>query len=111
MAKIHVLLKKEELDGQRLPGRVVIVLDVLFATSSMVTALAHGASEVLPTRDGAAALKEAPGRPPGSYLLSGEPTAETREYFPHPTPLALLHHPLSPHYLTYSTTHAHLPTN
>ena len=48
MAKIHVLLKKEELDGQRLAGKVV-VLDVLFATSSIVAALANGAKEVVPT--------------------------------------------------------------
>ncbi|MFZ2910486.1 MAG: 2-phosphosulfolactate phosphatase, partial [Candidatus Desulfobacillus denitrificans] len=47
--KIHVLLKKEELDAQRLPGKTVVVLDILFATSSIVTALAHGAAEVIPT--------------------------------------------------------------
>ncbi|OQY67018.1 MAG: hypothetical protein B6D47_11230 [Rhodocyclaceae bacterium UTPRO2] len=50
--KIHVLLKKEELDAQRLPGKTVVVLDILFATSSIVTALAHGAAEVIPTLDG-----------------------------------------------------------
>ena len=48
MARIHVLARKEELDGERLPGKVVVVLDVLFATSSIVTALAHGATEVVP---------------------------------------------------------------
>jgi hypothetical protein len=48
MAKIHVLLKKEELDAQRLPGKTVVVLDILFATSSIVAALAHGAAEVIP---------------------------------------------------------------
>ena len=63
MAKIHILLKKEELDGQRLPGKVVVVLDVLFATSSIVTALAHGAAEVIPTLNGDAALLEAGTRP------------------------------------------------
>jgi 2-phosphosulfolactate phosphatase len=58
MAKIHVLLKKEELDNQRLPGKVVVVLDVLFATSSIVAALAHGASEVIPALNGDAASPE-----------------------------------------------------
>ena len=48
--KIHVLLKKEELDGQRLPGKIVVVLDILFATSSIVAALANGAQEVVPQR-------------------------------------------------------------
>ena len=58
MSKLHVLLKKEELDAQRLPDKVVVVLDVLFATTSIVTALAHGASEVVPTLDREAAFDE-----------------------------------------------------
>ena len=59
MSKLHVLLKKEELEAQRLPDKVVVVLDVLFATTTIVTALAHGASEVVPTLDRDAALSEA----------------------------------------------------
>jgi 2-phosphosulfolactate phosphatase len=104
MAKIHVLLKKEELDGQRLPGKVVVVLDILFATSSIVAALAHGASEVLPTRNGEAALAEARRRPAGSYVLSGELNASTLPGFAHPTPLALLGENLAGKALIYSTT-------
>ncbi len=46
--RIHVLTCKEELDGIRVPGKVVVVLDILFATTTMVAALAHGATEVLP---------------------------------------------------------------
>ena len=53
--KVHVLTKKEELDSVRMPGKVVIVLDILFATTTMVTALAHGAKEVVPVFDEAAA--------------------------------------------------------
>ena len=52
--KIHVLTKKEELDTVRLEGKVAVVLDVLFATSTMVTALAHGASAVVPAAGEAA---------------------------------------------------------
>lgn len=104
MAKIHVLLKKEELDGQRLSGKVVVVLDVLFATSSIVAALAHGASEVVPAPDGEAALRETAGRAAGSYLLSGELNAVTLEGFSHPTPMALLAEDLSGKTLIYSTT-------
>ena len=44
--KIHVLTKKEELDSVRVAGKVVVVLDILFATTTMVAALANGASEV-----------------------------------------------------------------
>jgi 2-phosphosulfolactate phosphatase len=104
MAKVHILLKKEELDGQRLPGKVVVVLDILFATSSIVTALAHGAAEVIPTLNGDAALLEAGTRPAGSYVIAGELNATTIAGFAHPTPLSLLGENLAGRTLIYSTT-------
>jgi 2-phosphosulfolactate phosphatase len=102
--KLHVLVKKEELDGQRLPGKVVVVLDVLFATTSIAAALAHGATEVIPTLDGDAAWAVAAGLPAGSFVLAGEYGAETLPGFAHPTPLALLDLPLAGKALVYSTT-------
>ena len=104
MQKIHVLLKKEELDAQRLEGKVVVVLDILFATSSIVTALAHGATEVVPTLDGRAALEAAKAFPDGSYVLSGELNADTLEGFVHPTPKALLAEGIAGRRLIYCTT-------
>ena len=104
MARIHVLLKKEELDSQRLPGKVVVVLDILFATSSIVAALANGADEVVPALNGEAALQEVGGRAPGSYVLSGELNAVTLAGFTHPTPMALLEERLAGKTLIYSTT-------
>ena len=104
MSKIHVLLKKEELDAQRLPDKVVVVLDVLFATTSIVTALAHGAVEVVPTLDRDAALRDAAHRPAGSYVLAGELNAVTLTGFSHPTPLALLEQDLAGKTVIYSTT-------
>ena len=53
--KIHVLTRKEELDTVRMAGKVVVVLDILFATTTMVAALAHGAVEVVPVMDETAA--------------------------------------------------------
>ena len=53
--KVHVLFRKEDLDHERLEGKVAIVLDVLFATSTIITALASGATEVIPTLDEAGA--------------------------------------------------------
>lgn len=111
MAKIHVLLKKEELDGQRLAGKVVIVLDILFATSSIVAAMAHGAAEVIPTLDGAAALAQARGREPGRFVVSGELNADTLPGFVHPTPLALLDENLAGKTLIYSTTNGTVALN
>ena len=102
--KLHVLVKKEELDGQRLPGKVVVILDVLFATTSIAAALAHGATEVIPMLDGEAARAVAAARPAGSFVLAGEYGAETLPGFANPTPLALLDLPLAGKALVYSTT-------
>ena len=104
MQKIHVLLKKEELDSQRLEDKVVIVLDILFATSSIVTALAHGAKAVIPTPDGSAALAESKKHAAGSFVLSGELHANTLPGFVHPTPQRLLAHGLEGRTLIYCTT-------
>jgi 2-phosphosulfolactate phosphatase len=102
--RVHVLTKKEELDGQRLPGKVVVVLDVLFATTSIAAALAHGATAVFPAPDGDAARAVAAGMPAGSFVLAGEYGAETLPGFAHPTPVALLAEPLRGRALVYSTT-------
>lgn len=102
--KIHVLLKKEELDAQRLQGKTVVVLDILFAIFSIVVAMAHGAAEVIPTLDGAAAQAEAARHPAASCVLSGELNADTLPGFVHPTPLALLKENLAGKTLVYSTT-------
>ena len=104
MARIHVLTRKEELDGQRLPGKVVVVVDVLFATSTIAAALAQGAAEVVPATDGDEARAEAARRPAGSYVLAGELDAETLPGFSHPTPLALLSQPIAGRSLILSTT-------
>jgi 2-phosphosulfolactate phosphatase len=102
--RVHVLTKKEELDGHRLPRKVVVVLDVLFATTSIAAALAHGATEVIPAPDGAAAREAAARLPPGSFVLAGEYGAETLPGFSHPTPMALLREPLRGRALVYATT-------
>lgn len=109
--KIHVLLKKEELDAQRLPGKTVVVLDILFATSSIVAAMAHGAAEVIPKLDGAAAQAEAARHPAGTCVLSGELNADTLPGFVHPTPLALLAENLEGKSLIYSTTNGTVAVN
>jgi len=102
--KIHVLTRKEELDTVRLPGKIVVVLDILFATTTMVAALAHGATEVIPVADEAAARAEAARHAAGSFVLSGELYAETLSGFAHPAPMALIEHGLQGKRLIYSTT-------
>ncbi len=102
--KVHVLTKKEELDSVRLPGKIVIVLDILFATTTMVTALARGATEVVPVLDEAAARLQAKGLPQNSFVLAGELYADTLPGFAHPAPLALVAHGSEGQTVLYSTT-------
>ena len=104
MQKIHVLLKKEELDGERLDSKVVIVLDILFATTTMVGVLADGASAVVPMADGPSALEEVARRPEGSCLLAGELNAETLPGFLAATPSNLIAEGVKGRTLVYATT-------
>jgi 2-phosphosulfolactate phosphatase len=100
--KVHVLFRREDLDTVKLEGKVVVVLDVLFATSTMVTALAHGASAAIPALDESHA--QAQGLRNGSYVLSGEYLAETIDGFASPTPLALVEHGIEGKTVIYATT-------
>lgn len=102
--KIHVLGKKEDLDSVRMPGKVAIVLDVLFATSTIITVLANEAREVVPRVDEAAARDESTRHPEDSYVLAGELLAETLPGFAPATPLALLEHGIAGKTVIYSTT-------
>jgi len=102
--KVHVLYRKEDLDHEKLEGKVAIVLDVLFATSTIITAMANGVSVVIPTLDEAGARAEAQKHPAGSYVLAGELYAETLPGFASPTPLALLEQEIAGRTLIYSTT-------
>jgi len=102
--KIHVLTRKEELDTVRVAGKVVVVLDILFATTTMVAALAHGATQVIPVLDERAARAQENNLPENSYVLSGELNADTLPGFVHPAPLALLEHGVEGKTLIYSTT-------
>jgi 2-phosphosulfolactate phosphatase len=87
-----------------MPGKVVVVLDILFATTTMVTALAHGAVEVVPVPDEAAARAYGKGLDGNSFVLAGELYAETLPGFAHPAPLSLLEHGVEGKTVVYSTT-------
>ena len=51
MIKLHVLTNKAELKKEQLDNKIVIVLDILIATTSIVTALANGCLRVVPVRN------------------------------------------------------------
>lgn len=70
MPKLHVLFTKETLDPARLNGKVVIVLDVLFATSTIVHAFGEGIDSIWPARDAEDARRIAGGLE--APMLAGE---------------------------------------
>jgi 2-phosphosulfolactate phosphatase len=89
MGKIHVLMRKEDIDEEQIIGKIAVVFDVLLATSTMTAALYDGAKEVIPVLDGDHALNKRDGREEGSYLLVGEYEGRTIEGFLDPSPLGL----------------------
>jgi 2-phosphosulfolactate phosphatase len=102
---LHVILRKEDIDPARLPGKVVIVIDTLFATTSIVTALAAGAREVVPALDESEARMMArTGEPGVQRVLAGELYGETLPGFTDPTPQALAGSGLREKRVVYSTT-------
>jgi 2-phosphosulfolactate phosphatase len=102
--KVHVLFRRQDLDMVKLEGKIVVVLDVLFATSTMIAALADGAAEVIPTLNEEHARERAKALPEGSYVLAGELFADTISGFAPPTPQALMQHDLRGRTLIYATT-------
>jgi len=102
--KVHVLFRRQDIDMVKLERKVVVVLDVLFATSTMVTALGHGASRVIPTLNENDARQVARALDDASYVLSGELFAEMIDGFASPMPLALVEHGVQDKAVVYATT-------
>ncbi|MCF8565346.1 2-phosphosulfolactate phosphatase [Alicyclobacillus tolerans] len=48
MNKVYVWMSKEEIDSERLTGHTAVVMDVLLATTTMVTMVENGARRVFP---------------------------------------------------------------
>lgn len=104
MPKLHVVTRMEELDTARVEDKIVVVFDVLFATTTIAAALNAGAVEVFPARDPDAARAEARqlnGAPPH---LAGETRGERIEGFGHFAPMTLTGEGLRGKRLIYSTT-------
>lgn len=102
MPTLHVLFCKEAIDPVRLRGKIVIVLDVLFATSTITHVLAQGAANVWLAHDAAEARRlEADVETP---VLAGEYLADTIADFAPATPLALAAHGVEGRNLIYAST-------
>lgn len=102
--KVHVLFRRQDLDMVKLEGKTVIVLDILFATSTMIAALADGAAEVIPTLNEEHARDKSRELEDGSFVLAGELFADTIAGFAPPTPMALMAHDLRGRSVVYATT-------
>jgi 2-phosphosulfolactate phosphatase len=102
MPDLQVLLKKEDLLPTHLDDRVVIVLDVLFATSTMIHAFAQGVTGIWPALNTDDAQVVAAGV--GDCIKSGEYLAEHLPGFSPAFPLLLSREPLRGRKLVYCTT-------
>lgn len=101
---IHVLFRKEDLDPARIAGKTIVVVDILFATTSIIAALDGGASVVYPARDPDEARAVAGRAGAGNAVLAGESNFQFIDGFVQPTPLALCRHIEPRDTLIYATT-------
>ncbi|WP_255298322.1 2-phosphosulfolactate phosphatase [Brevibacillus dissolubilis] len=100
MRKVHVIMRKEEVDEAKLAGKIAVVLDVLLATTTITTCLQHRAREVIPVRNAEEArevLRERMERAEeladggnhplrSSYILAGEDGGRPIPGFEMPSP-------------------------
>lgn len=76
---IEVFLSSINLTEEDVTDRTVVVIDVLRASASIITALANGARGIVPVADLAEAGKIASNLDPSSFLLGGERGGERIE--------------------------------
>lgn len=79
--KIEVIPFAAAIDNNTVENKTVVVIDVLRATSVVITALKNGAKEVLPTVTIEEANIVSQSLKPGSFLVCGERNAKKIESF------------------------------
>lgn len=75
--RVEVVVTVEAVVPARLDGETVLVVDVLRASTTMVTALANGALAILPVADAEAARRRVSAAPGNGFLLAGERRGDT----------------------------------
>ncbi len=78
---IKVYFSTSEVTKRMLSGRGVIIIDVLRATTTLISALANGAERIIPVESVAQAKIESRRYPKGNILLGGERGYEKLEGF------------------------------
>jgi 2-phosphosulfolactate phosphatase len=90
MPKLHVLLTKEEVTKYKIDAEIVVVVfDVLLATTTIATVLHYGATQVIPVMDESEALLVADSLQESTTVLTGESGGRTIEGFVDPLPTLL----------------------
>ncbi|ACF12979.1 2-phosphosulfolactate phosphatase [Chloroherpeton thalassium ATCC 35110] len=79
--KVDVFLTPAGIDEHHLRDRIVVIIDVLRASTSIVMALQNGAKEVIPVEEVEKALKIASSLAKGQALLCGERNGQKIEGF------------------------------
>ncbi|MGH7393218.1 MAG: 2-phosphosulfolactate phosphatase, partial [Candidatus Rokuibacteriota bacterium] len=79
--RVDVAPTAEALAGRSVEGIVVLVIDVLRASTTIVTALANGCAAVVPVADPDEARRRAGALPPGTVLTAGERRGEPIQGF------------------------------
>lgn len=91
--KVHLLLKKEEIDTvQMSDDKIAVVFDVLLATSTIISCLQFGAKEVIPVMNGEEAILMAKDYKTEDVALVGEYDGITIDGFLSPAPSRLEEH-------------------
>ena len=81
--KLSVVLSPSELSTRALSGRIAVVIDVIRASTTIVTALVHGARSVIPALTEREASALASAYPSSEVLLAGEKGGEKIKGFPY----------------------------
>lgn len=104
MPNLYVVPTKDALRTDRRTDASVIVLDIIFATTSMVAALESGVSRVVPALGLDEAERLVKEYPAGSWVLAGEKHAESFPGYHSYEPLALIGPEMAGKALVYATT-------
>lgn|SRR5690625_492710 len=104
MPKIDVVLTKEGLDPSRHPDAVAVVLDIIFATTSMSAAFASGISSLIPAVDFEEAKTIGAALTDEDWMLAGEDNARAFSGHLSYEPLALQTPALKNKTLIHATT-------
>ncbi|ARI78416.1 2-phosphosulfolactate phosphatase [Halobacillus mangrovi] len=102
MGRIHVIFKKEDIEPNQMKGKIAVVFDVLFATTTITAALADEALSVIPVYDAAHAREKAKAMKE-PFVLAGEDQGRKINGFHHPLRTYLQPHIQNKH-LILSTT-------